>query len=141
MPRPIDKLKRRSPGRWTGSPDGPGRQRDEDEQQAYTNLLTAIGDYRRRHHRAGPDIFGPRTQGLDGDEWDHLTDAIDLYTHARVRYCLEQLSQRTTAERATQPSAPAGRRDCASPWRVAACSACSSRSSARPFIREEAPDL
>lgn len=27
---------------------------DEDEQRTYPRLLTAIGDYRRRHHRGGP---------------------------------------------------------------------------------------
>ncbi|MFI1840452.1 hypothetical protein [Streptomyces olivaceoviridis] len=52
---------------------------DEDEQRTYTRLLTAISDYRRRHHRAGPGILGPRPAGLGGEEWDHLTDAIDLY--------------------------------------------------------------
>ncbi|WP_258311460.1 hypothetical protein [Streptomyces sp. NWU49] len=71
---------------------------DEDEQRAYTKLLTAIGDY-RRHHRAGPDPLGPRPHGLDGEEWGHLTDAIDLYTHARVQHRLEDLRARTAAER------------------------------------------
>ncbi|MFM9709086.1 hypothetical protein [Streptomyces galilaeus] len=72
----------------------------EDEQRAYTGLLTAIVGYRRRHHRAGPDILGPRTVGLDAEDWDHLTDAIDLSTHARVQHRLEQIRARTTAERA-----------------------------------------
>ncbi|MFF2205185.1 MobF family relaxase [Streptomyces sp. NPDC058145] len=82
---------------------------DEDEQHAYTRLLTAIGDYRRRrHHRDGPDVLGPRPQGLDGEAWDHLTNAIDLYTHARVRHRLEQIRRRTAAERATllPPTSP-----------------------------------
>ncbi|MEU6106499.1 relaxase domain-containing protein, partial [Streptomyces flaveolus] len=34
---------------------------------------TLFDDYRRRHHRAGPDILGPHPAGLDADEWDHLT--------------------------------------------------------------------
>ncbi|MEU7305349.1 hypothetical protein [Streptomyces sp. NPDC007206] len=71
----------------------------ETEQGTYTRLLTAIGDY-RRHHRVGPDLLGPRPQGIDGQEWDHLTDAVDLYTHARVQHRLEQLRTRTQAERA-----------------------------------------
>ncbi|CAL9677122.1 hypothetical protein SUDANB105_08023 [Streptomyces sp. enrichment culture] len=81
---------------------------DEDEQRTYTRLLTAISDYRRRHHRAGPDILGPRPAGLDGEEWDHLTDAIDLYTHARVQHRLEQIRARTAAERAAllPPTSP-----------------------------------
>ncbi|MFD9216483.1 hypothetical protein ACFVY9_25975 [Streptomyces sp. NPDC059544] len=69
----------------------------EDEQRTYTKLLTAIGDYRRRHHRAVPDVLGPRPASLDGEECDHLTDAIDLYTHARVQRRLEQLRARTAA--------------------------------------------
>ncbi|MGW6753141.1 hypothetical protein [Streptomyces sp. NPDC055006] len=75
---------------------------DDDEQRAYTKLLTAIGDYRRRHHRAGPDVLGPRPAGLDGEGWDHLTDAIDLYTHAhaRVEGRLEHMRARADAERA-----------------------------------------
>ncbi|MDX2591270.1 hypothetical protein PV343_02895 [Streptomyces sp. WI03-4A] len=72
-------------------------------------------DYRRRHHRAGPDVLGPRPVGLDGDEWDHLTDAIDLYTHARVQHRLarvqhrlERMRERATAERAAllPPTSP-----------------------------------
>lgn len=35
---------------------------DEDEQHAYTRLLTAVSDYRCRHHRAGPDASAPARQ-------------------------------------------------------------------------------
>ncbi|MEU3664335.1 hypothetical protein AB0E77_32050 [Streptomyces sp. NPDC032940] len=87
------------PEAWMEEITAPGED-DEDEQRTYTRLLTAIGDYRRRHHRAGPDILGPRPAGLDAEEWDHLTDAIDLYTHARVARRLEQIRARTDAERA-----------------------------------------
>ncbi|GGW77917.1 MULTISPECIES: hypothetical protein [Streptomyces] len=85
----------------------PGKD-DEDEQRAYTGLLTAVASYRRRHHRAGPDILGPRPVGLDAEDWDHLTDAIDLYTHARVQHRLQQIRARTTAERAAvlPPTSP-----------------------------------
>ncbi|MFG3207376.1 MobF family relaxase [Streptomyces sp. NPDC048192] len=95
------------PEDWMDQISAPGAD-DEAEQRTYTRLLTAIGDYRRRHHRAGPDLLGPRPQGLDGDEWDHLTDAIDLYTHARVQHRLEQLRTRTQAERAVllPPTSP-----------------------------------
>ncbi|MGW2563086.1 hypothetical protein ACWCXB_28370 [Streptomyces sp. NPDC001514] len=34
-----------------------------------------------------------------GDEWDHLTDAIDLYTRACVERRLEQMRERTAATR------------------------------------------
>ncbi len=89
----------------TAPGDGDG---DEDEQRTYTRLLIAISDYRRRHRRAGPDVLGPRPAGLDGEDWDHLTDAIDLYTHARVQHRLEQMRARTTAERAAllPPTSP-----------------------------------
>ncbi|MFI9019315.1 MobF family relaxase [Streptomyces griseus] len=87
------------PEAWTEEITAPGDD-DEDEQRTYTKLLTAIGDYRRRHHRAGPDVLGPRPAGLHGEEWDHLTDAIDLYTHARVERRLEQIRARTAAHRA-----------------------------------------
>ncbi|WP_330342642.1 MobF family relaxase [Streptomyces sp. NBC_00557] len=87
------------PEDWMDQITAPGED-DEDEQRIYTRLLTAIGDYRRRHHRAGPDLLGPRPHGVDGQEWDHLTDALDLYTHARVQHRLEQLRNRTQAERA-----------------------------------------
>ncbi|MFE2102634.1 ATP-dependent RecD-like DNA helicase, partial [Streptomyces sp. NPDC059468] len=92
---------------WMEEITAPGTD-DEDEQRTYTKLLTAISDYRRRHHRAGPDILGPRPQGLEGEEWDHLTDAIDLYTHARVQRRLEQMRARTEAERAAllPPTSP-----------------------------------
>ncbi|MET8816394.1 MobF family relaxase [Streptomyces sp. NPDC004549] len=95
------------PEAWMGEITAPGED-DEDEQRTYTKLLTAIGDYRRRHHRAGPDVLGPRPAGLDGEEWDHLTDAIDLYTHARVERRLEQMRIRTAAERAAllPPTSP-----------------------------------
>ncbi|MFF8618814.1 MobF family relaxase [Streptomyces sp. NPDC015350] len=86
------------PESWMEEITAPGED-DEDEQRTYTKLLTAIGDYRRRHHRAGPDVLGPRPAGLDSEEWDHLTDAIDLYTHARVEHRLEQMRTRTAAER------------------------------------------
>ncbi|MFF8401717.1 AAA family ATPase [Streptomyces sp. NPDC015684] len=87
------------PEAWMEEITAPGGD-DEDEQRTYTRLLTAIGDYRRRHHRAGPDILGPRPAGLDGEEWDHVTDAIDLYTRARIERRLEQMRARTAAERA-----------------------------------------
>ncbi|MFJ5817336.1 MobF family relaxase [Streptomyces sp. NPDC093108] len=87
------------PESWMEEITAPGED-DEDERRTYTKLLTGIGDYRRRHHRAGPDILGPRPPGLDGEEWDHLTDAIDLYTHARVERRLEQMRARTAADRA-----------------------------------------
>nr|WP_308299338.1 AAA family ATPase [Streptomyces sp. CL12-4] len=95
------------PEPWMEEITAPGED-DEDEQRTYTRLLTAIGDYRRRHHRAGPDILGPRPAGLDAEEWDHLTDAIDLYTHARVARRLEQIRARTEAERAAllPPTSP-----------------------------------
>ncbi|MFF7115429.1 MobF family relaxase [Streptomyces albogriseolus] len=94
------------PEDWMEEITAPGD--DEDEQRTYTRLLTAISDYRRRHHRAGPDVLGPRPAGLDGEEWDHLTDAIDLYTHARVQRRLEQIRARTTAQRAAllPPTSP-----------------------------------
>ncbi|MFF9458662.1 MobF family relaxase [Streptomyces flaveolus] len=95
------------PEAWMEEITAPGED-DEDEQRTYTRLLTAIGDYRRRHHRAGPDLLGPRPAGLDAEEWDHLTDAIDLYTHARVARRLEQIRARTEAERAAllPPTSP-----------------------------------
>ncbi|MBW3709778.1 hypothetical protein DTB58_39205, partial [Streptomyces griseus] len=94
------------PEAWMEEITAPGDD-DEDEQRTYTKLLTAIGDYRRRHHRAGPDVLGPRPAGLHGEEWDHLTDAIDLYTHARVERRLEQIRARTAAQRAALlPQAP-----------------------------------
>ncbi|WP_440581220.1 MobF family relaxase [Streptomyces sp. PT19] len=95
------------PEAWMEEITAPGED-DEDEQRTYTKLLTAIGDYRRRYHRAGPDVLGPRPAGLDGEEWDHLTDAIDLYTHARVERRLEQMRARTAATRAAllPPTSP-----------------------------------
>ncbi|MGW1155972.1 MobF family relaxase [Streptomyces rubiginosohelvolus] len=94
------------PESWMEEITAPGD--DENEQRTYTRLLTALGDYRRRHRRAGPDILGPRPAGLDAEEWDHLTDAIDLYTHARVQSRLEQLQARTATTRAAllPPTSP-----------------------------------
>ncbi|MEU5196073.1 MobF family relaxase [Streptomyces scabiei] len=95
------------PESWMEEITAPGED-DEGEQRTYTKLLTAVSDYRRRHHRAGPDVLGPRPAGLDGEEWDHLTDAIDLYTHARVQRRLEQMRARTATERAAllPPTSP-----------------------------------
>ncbi|MFD0427402.1 hypothetical protein ACFQ60_02265 [Streptomyces zhihengii] len=76
----------------------PGKD-DEDEQRTFTALITTLSDYRRRHHRAGHDILGPRPEGLAGEEWDHLTNAIDLYTHACVARRLKQIRERTAAAR------------------------------------------
>ncbi|WP_331755571.1 hypothetical protein [Streptomyces sp. NBC_01643] len=94
------------PEPWMEEITAPGED-DEDEQRTYTKLLMAISDYRRRH-RAGPDVLGPRPQGLDSDERDHLTDAIDLYTRARVERRLEQMRARTAAARAAvlPPASP-----------------------------------
>ncbi|MFE4925157.1 MobF family relaxase [Streptomyces sp. NPDC056661] len=86
------------PESWMEEITAPGD--DEDEQRTYARLLTAISDYRRRHHRAGPGVLGPRPGGLDSEEWDHVTDAIDLYTHARITRRLEQMRARTAATRA-----------------------------------------
>ncbi|MFE0773291.1 MobF family relaxase [Streptomyces sp. NPDC058861] len=88
-----------APEGWMEEITPPGED-DEDEQRTFTKLISALSDYRRRHHRAGPDILGPRPEGLAGEEWDHLTDAIDLYTHARVARRLEQIRERTAAARA-----------------------------------------
>ncbi|MER5888046.1 MobF family relaxase [Streptomyces sp. NPDC001941] len=95
------------PEPWMEEITAPGED-DEDEQRTYTRLLTALSDYRRRYHRAGVDVLGPRPPGLDGEEWDHLTDAIDLYTHARVASRLEQIRARTTTQRAAllPPTSP-----------------------------------
>ncbi|WP_327425337.1 relaxase domain-containing protein [Streptomyces sp. NBC_01707] len=94
------------PEPWMEEITAPGED-DEDEQRTYTKLLTAISDYRRRH-RAGPEALGPRPQGLGSEEWDHLTDAIDLYTRARVERRLEQMRARTAASRAAvlPPTSP-----------------------------------
>ena len=56
------------PEPWMEEITAPGED-DEDEQRTYTRILTANGDCRRRHHRAGPDILGPRPAGLDADPW------------------------------------------------------------------------
>ncbi|MFE7779432.1 hypothetical protein ACFU5O_37370, partial [Streptomyces sp. NPDC057445] len=82
----------RLPDTWMEEITAPG-QDDEDEQRTWMRVITAVSDYRRRHHRAGPDLLGPRPPGLDGQEWDHLTDAIDLYTHARITRRLEQIRE------------------------------------------------
>jgi len=89
----------RAPETWMEEITAPGED-DEDEQHAYTRLITAVADYRRRHHRAGPDLLGPRPPGQDGQEWDHLTDALDLYTRARIEHRLEEMRQRTAQARA-----------------------------------------
>ncbi|MES4892315.1 hypothetical protein [Streptomyces sp. NPDC096012] len=98
----------RLPEPWIEEITAPGADDEDERRHTYTKLLTAISDYRRRHHRAGSDILGPRPQGLDGDEWDHLTDAFDLYTRARVQHRLEQMMARTVAERAAllPPTSP-----------------------------------
>ncbi|WP_277347755.1 MobF family relaxase [Streptomyces barkulensis] len=76
---------------------------DETEHRTYTQLITAINDYRRRHQLTTPDILGPRPAGLAGEEWDHLTDAIDLYTRARIERRLEQIRIRTALTRTEPP--------------------------------------
>jgi hypothetical protein len=88
-----------TPEPWIEAITAPGDD-DEDEQHTYTRLITAVSDYRRRHHRAGSDLLGPRPPGPDGEEWDHLTDALDLYTRARIEHRLEQMRQRTAQARA-----------------------------------------
>lgn len=87
------------PQAWMEEITAPGED-NEDEQRTYIKLLTAISDYRRRHHQVGPDVLGPRPGGLDSEEWDLLTDAMDLYTRARVERRLEQMRVRTAAARA-----------------------------------------
>ncbi|WP_406291613.1 MobF family relaxase [Streptomyces sp. NBC_00624] len=96
-----------APQAWMEEITAPGED-DEDEQLTYTKLLTAISDYRRRHPQAGPDVLGPRPQGLDSEEWDLLTDAMDLYTRARVERRLEQMRVRAAAARAAvlPPTSP-----------------------------------
>ncbi|MGW9032516.1 ATP-dependent DNA helicase, partial [Streptomyces sp. NPDC055722] len=97
----------RAPQSWIDEITPPGED-DESEQHTWQRLITALSDYRRRHHRAGPDILGPRPRSLNGEEWDHLTDAIDLYTRARIERRLEQMRERNAAARAAvlPPGAP-----------------------------------
>ncbi|MGW8995021.1 MobF family relaxase [Streptomyces zhihengii] len=87
-----------APEEWMEKITPPGKD-DEDEQRTFTALITTLSDYRRRHHVAGPDILGPRPEGFAGEEWDHLTNAIDLYTHACVARRLEQIRERNAAAR------------------------------------------
>ncbi|MFJ5220524.1 hypothetical protein ACIP98_38315 [Streptomyces sp. NPDC088354] len=94
-----------APEAWIDAITAP-EEDNEDECRAYTRLVTALADYRRRHHRAGADILGPRPDSIDGQGWDHLSDAIDLYTRARIEARLEQLRQRTEAARADLTPAP-----------------------------------
>jgi AAA domain len=94
------------PEPWMERITPPGHD-DEAEQHVYTHLLAALSDYRSRHHRAGADILGPRPAGAIGEEWDHLTDAIDLYTRARIEHRLEELRARTAARTTDlQPPSP-----------------------------------
>ncbi|MFI8182427.1 hypothetical protein ACIF70_18180 [Actinacidiphila glaucinigra] len=88
-----------APEPWIESITAPGRDH-AGEQHAYTRLITAIADYRRRRDHAGPDVLGPRPTGDDGREWDHLTDALDRYTQSRIQARLDALRQRGTAARA-----------------------------------------
>ncbi|MGP4004649.1 MobF family relaxase, partial [Streptomyces sp. 8N706] len=104
------------PEPWMDQLTAPGEDEDT-EQHTYQRLITAITDYRRRHHRAGTDRLGPRPPGTDAEEWDHLTDAIDLYQRARIEHRLEDLRARTTAARAAAlpTTAPNGQRPAPDP--------------------------
>ncbi|MET8680960.1 MobF family relaxase [Streptomyces sp. NPDC004647] len=86
------------PEAWMDSLTAPDED-DDAEQHTYQRLLTTMCDYRRRHHRAGSDPLGPRPPGMDGDAWDHITDAIALYQRARITRRLEDLRARTAAAR------------------------------------------
>lgn len=63
----------RNPG-WRTSP--PPARTTKTNRPPTPGSSQALADYRRRHHRASPDILGPRPPGAAGQEWDHLTDAL-----------------------------------------------------------------
>ncbi|WSM88192.1 relaxase domain-containing protein [Actinacidiphila glaucinigra] len=95
-----------APEPWIENITAPGRDH-AGEQHAYTRLITAIADYRRRRDHAGPNVLGPRPTGDDGREWDHLTDALDRYTQSRIQARLDALRRRSAA--APQQPSPAPR--------------------------------
>ncbi|MEV6013639.1 MobF family relaxase [Streptomyces sp. NPDC051976] len=98
-----------SPDSWLDRLSPPGAA-DQDEQHAYTSLVSALSHYRERHHLTGHDPLGPRPNAedttdigavTDADEWDQLSEAVDRYQHTRITARLEQILARTAASAPT----------------------------------------
>ena len=87
------------PEPWIETVTTPGRDH-AGEQHAYTLLITAIADYRRRGTTPARTSSAPAPTAITAAEWDHLTDALDAYTQSRIQARLDALRQRGTAARA-----------------------------------------
>jgi hypothetical protein len=88
------------PADWMGhvpAPDGD----DEDQQALFTNLVAALADWRQRHYVPGDDPLGPEPAlEQDRPEWQHLTQALELYQQSRIQDRLALIRARRSSDRA-----------------------------------------
>jgi hypothetical protein len=74
---------------------------DTSQQTLYTDLLTAIGQWRQRHHLTGDEPLGDTPPDeSERTQWQHLTDALELYQTSRVQDRLAKIRARRLEDRA-----------------------------------------
>ncbi|MFD9566142.1 hypothetical protein ACFWA7_29240, partial [Streptomyces sp. NPDC059994] len=80
---------------------------DEDQQHLWIRLTHHISDWRKRRHHSGTDPLGPRPSDAAATEWQHLSEALNHYRHARITQRLTALQHpRPHGSLAQGPAAP-----------------------------------
>ncbi|MFI1177663.1 hypothetical protein [Streptomyces melanogenes] len=85
------------------APDGD----DEDQQHLWKRLTHHISTWRERRHHTGTDPLGPRPSDAAATEWQHLSEALNHYRHARITQRLATVQHpHAPTPRAPLPPAP-----------------------------------
>ncbi|MFD5921715.1 MobF family relaxase [Kitasatospora sp. NPDC058201] len=110
---------RKAPAQWVEQIPAPD-ENDTGQQHLYRRLVTDIAHWRLRHGVTGTDPLGPPPDRGPGQEWTHLSQALDLYRTARITDRLHLLRVRREEDRerlqtAAQQAAQAAARTPASP--------------------------
>jgi hypothetical protein len=74
---------------------------DSDQQDLYTALVTALAHWRARRQVTGEEPLGPEPEDLGAaTEWQHLTQALELYQQSRIQDRLALIRARRSGDRA-----------------------------------------
>ncbi|MGY0466784.1 MobF family relaxase (plasmid) [Kitasatospora sp. cg17-2] len=90
---------RRAPEEWVERIPAPDEE-DTAQQHLYRRLVAAVADWRLRQGITGTDPLGPPPDSDRATEWQHLSNALDLYRTARITDRLQLLRVRREADRA-----------------------------------------
>ncbi|WP_405021274.1 hypothetical protein OHV05_34585 [Kitasatospora sp. NBC_00070] len=104
----------KAPQKWIEQVPVPDEE-DTGHQHLYRRLVTAVADWRLRQGITGTDPLGQAPKTTAPPEWQHLSQALDLYRTARITDRLQLLRVRREADRerleaAARQAAEAGTR-------------------------------